>query len=83
MLSDLTHDFHEIRDAERSAGVAVRLTARMLELLDALSKNVASDVDVVAREHGLGREIRERLRRALGHVGCARCPGSSANEGRW
>ena len=47
------------------------MTSKLLELLEVLLSDAASDVDVVARELGLRDEMRERLRRALDRVGCA------------
>lgn len=44
----------------------------MLELLEVLVTDVASDVEVVARDLGLKDEMRERLRRAFDRVGCAK-----------
>ncbi|GAB5098077.1 hypothetical protein YK56LOC_37930 [Caballeronia sp. HLA56] len=66
-------DFHENREAGPNSGgsFARRLPARLLELLAVLVADVASDVEVVARELGLRDEMRERLRRALDRVGCA------------
>ncbi|KXV06574.1 hypothetical protein CR51_11640 [Caballeronia megalochromosomata] len=59
----------------------------MLELLQFLVTDVASDVEVVARELGLKDEMKERLRRALDRVECAQgvleavCRETAHNEG--
>ncbi|MDR5765893.1 MULTISPECIES: hypothetical protein [unclassified Caballeronia] len=66
-------DLHEIREAgpNGDCGFARGLPARLLELLEVLVTDVASDVEVVARELGLRDEMRERLRRAFDRVECA------------
>lgn len=64
-------DSHEIKDAMSHGGRSVGLLAGLLELLEVLVTDVASDVEVVARESGLKDEMRERLRRAFDRVGCA------------
>ncbi|MFM0485156.1 hypothetical protein PQQ81_31860 [Paraburkholderia strydomiana] len=44
---------------------------RQRQLLDLLISDAANDVEVVARELGLGDQMRERLRRALDRMACA------------
>jgi hypothetical protein len=76
-------NFYENRVAgsNRGGDFARGLPARLLELLAVLVADVSSDVEVVARELTLKDEMRERLRRPLDQVGCARvCPGSNAGD---
>lgn len=65
-------DSHRIKDAVSRAGFADGLLARLLELLEVLVTDVASDIEVVARDLGLRDEMRERLGRALDRAECAR-----------
>jgi hypothetical protein len=51
---------------------AAKLASTLVELVEILLTDVAADVQVVARELGLKDEMRERLRRALDRVECAR-----------
>jgi hypothetical protein len=51
---------------------AAGLASMLAELVEILLTDAAADVQVVARELGLKDEMRERLRRALDRVECAR-----------
>jgi hypothetical protein len=51
---------------------AARLASTLVELVEILLTDAAADVQVVARELGRKDEMRERLRRALDRVECAR-----------
>ncbi len=56
--------------------------------MESLLADVASDVEVVTRERGLKDEMRERLRRALNRVECARgvlgaVRENAGSEGAW
>ncbi|MEC5407565.1 hypothetical protein VOM14_18620 [Paraburkholderia sp. MPAMCS5] len=64
-------DSIEIEETKKRATTA-ELASTLVELVEILLTDVATDVEVVARELGLRDEKRERLRRALDRVGCAR-----------
>ncbi|SAL82617.1 hypothetical protein AWB74_06327 [Caballeronia arvi] len=73
-------DSHEIKNTKHSR--KVELTSRLFELLEILLTDAAIDVEVVARELGLKDEMRERLRRALDRLWCARGVVEAMREGQ-
>jgi hypothetical protein len=64
-------DAIEIKETTRRAATA-ELASTLVELVEVLLTDAAADFQVVARELGLKDEMRERLRRALDRVECAR-----------
>lgn len=64
-------DSVEIKETTKR-GTAVELASKLVELVEVLLTDAATDVELVAQELGLKDEMRERHRRALDRFGCAR-----------
>jgi hypothetical protein len=80
-------DSIEIKETTRRAATA-ELASTLVELVEILLTDVATDIDAVARELGLKDEMRERFRRALDRVEFARgvlgtVRENAGSEGAW
>ncbi|MFM0140394.1 hypothetical protein [Caballeronia grimmiae] len=73
-------DCYEIKKTEQYR--QTELTSKLFDFLELVVADAACDVEVVARELGLNDEMRERLRRALDRVGCARGVLEAMREGK-
>ncbi|SAL78843.1 hypothetical protein [Caballeronia telluris] len=73
-------DSIEIKETTKRAATA-ELASTLVELVEILLTDVAAEVEVVARELGQD-EGRERLRRALDRLGCARGVVEAMREGQ-